>query len=194
MSILRKIHSATDEAILIAGFKESGDLNILAELYNHYMELVYAVSLKYLKDSEASKDVVMEVFEELIDKLKKHDVANFKSWLYTLVKNHCLMKLRTLSRHKSVILDENGMHLQEELHQEDINEKEWQLQQMSDCIKKLAADQKITVELFYLQQKCYKEITEITGLDWNKVRSLIQNGRRNLKICMDKSILSASAK
>ena len=158
------------------------------------MELVYAVSLKYLKDSEASKDVVMEVFEELIDKLRKHDVANFKSWLYTLVKNHCLMKLRALSRHKSVILNENGMQLQEELHQEDVNEKEWQLQQMSDCIQKLTDEQKITVELFYLQQKCYKEITEITGLDWNKVRSLIQNGRRNLKICMDKSILSASAK
>ena len=194
MSVLRKIQPATEEAVLVARFKESGDLNILAELYKRYMELVYAVSLKYLKDSEASKDVVMEVFEELIGKLRKHDVANFKSWLYTLVKNHCLMKLRTLSRHKSVILDENGMQLQEELHQDDVNEKEWQLQQMSDCIQKLTAEQKITVELFYLQQKCYKEITEITGLDWNKVRSLIQNGRRNLKICMDKSILSASAK
>ena len=194
MSVLHKIQSPIEEAVLIAGFKESGDLNMLAELYRCYMELVYAVSLKYIKDSEASKDVVMEVFEELIDKLKKHDVANFKSWLYTLVKNHCLMKLRTAARHKSVILDENGMQLQEELHQEDVNEKEWQLQQMSDCIQKLTAEQKITVELFYLQQKCYKEITELTGFGWNKVRSLIQNGRRNLKICMDKSILSASSK
>ena len=194
MNDLQKIQSATEEVVLIAGFKESGDLNILAELYKRYMELVYAVSLKYLKDSEASKDVVMEVFEELIHKLKKHDVVNFKSWLYTLVKNHCLMKLRILSRHKSVILDENGMQLQEELHQDDVNEKEWQLQRMSDCIQKLAAEQKLTVELFYLQQKCYREISTITGLDWNKVRSLIQNGRRNLKICMDKSILSVSSK
>lgn len=169
-------------------------MNVLGELYQRYMELVFAVSLKYLKDSEASKDVVMDVFEELIEKLKKHEVSNFKSWLYTVVKNHCLMKLRAKSRHKSVILDENGMQLKEELHQEDVNEQEWQLQQMSDCIQKLAAEQKITIELFYLQQKCYKEITEITGLDWNKVRSLIQNGRRNLKICMDKLILSASAK
>ena len=72
--------------------------------------------------------------------------------------------------------------------------KEWQLQQMSDCIGKLAAEQKITIELFYLQQKCYNEIVQITGLEWNKVRSLIQNGRRNLKICMDKTVLSASVK
>ena len=192
MSDLRNISSVTDDESLISRYKESGDLEVLTTLYQRYMELAYAVSLKYLKDSEASKDAVMEVFEELIEKLKKHEVANFRSWLYTVVKNHCLMKLRVSSRNKSVILDENGMQFREELHQEDINEKEWQLQQMSDCIGKLADEQKIMIELFYLHQKCYKEITEITGLDWNRVRSLIQNGRRNLKICMDKTVLAAS--
>lgn len=165
----------------------------LADLYQRYMDLTYAVALKYLKDSEASKDAVMEVFEELVDKLKRHEVTNFKSWLYTLVKNHCLMKLRSASRNKSVNIDEDSVQLSEYVHQE-VDEKEWQLQQMSNCIDKLASEQKLTIELFYLQEKCYKDITEITGLDWNKVRSLIQNGRRNLKICMDKTALSASAK
>jgi RNA polymerase sigma-70 factor (ECF subfamily) len=109
LSDLRKISSVTDDDSLISRYKESGDLEVLATLYQRYMELAYAVSLKYLKDSEASKDAVMEVFEELIEKLKKHEVANFRSWLYTVVKNHCLMKLRASSRNKSVILDENGM-------------------------------------------------------------------------------------
>ena len=194
MSVLRKISSQQTDADLITTYKGSGDLNVLAELYRRYMDMAYAVSLKYLKDGEASKDAVMEVFEELVEKLRKHEVENFKSWLYTLVKHHCLMKLRTLSRNKSVILEESGMQFSDELHQEDVNEKEWQLQQMSDCIGKLAAEQKITIELFYLQQKCYNEIVQITGLEWNKVRSLIQNGRRNLKICMDKTVLSASVK
>ena len=194
MSVLRKISSQQTDADLTTSYKETGDLNVLAELYRRYMDMAYAVSFKYLKDGEASKDAVMEVFEELVVKLKKHEVENFKSWLYTLVKHHCLMKLRTLSRNKSVILEESGMQFSDELHQEDVNEKEWQLQQMSDCIGKLAAEQKITIELFYLQQKCYNEIVQITGLEWNKVRSLIQNGRRNLKICMDKTVLSASVK
>ena len=194
MSVLRKISSQQTDADLITTYKGSGDLNVLAELYRRYMDMAYAVSLKYLKDGEASKDAVMEVFEELVEKLRKHEVENFKSWLYTLVKHHCLMKLRTLSRNKSVILDENGMQFSDDLHQEDVNEKEWQVQQMSDCIGKLAAEQKITIELFYLQQKCYNEIVQITGLEWNKVRSLIQNGRRNLKICMDRTVLSASVK
>jgi RNA polymerase sigma factor (sigma-70 family) len=193
LSILRNISSLTDDTVLIERFKSTGDLNLLADLYQRYMDLAYAVALKYLKDAEASKDVVMEVFEELVEKLKRHEVTNFRSWLYTLVKNHCLMKLRSASQNKSVNLDENVVQLKEDLHQE-VDEKEWQLQQMSDCIGKLATEQKLIIELFYLQEKCYKEITQITGLDWNKVRSLIQNGRRNLKICMDKSILSASAK
>ena len=193
MTILRNISSDADDAVLIERFKSTGNLNHLAELYQRYMDLAYAVSLKYLKDAEAAKDAVMEVFEELSEKLKRHDVTNFKSWLYTLVKNHCLMKLRSAARNKSVNLDENNVQLHDNLHQ-DGDEKEWQLQQMAECIGKLAAEQKLTIELFYLQEKCYKEITQITGLEWNKVRSLIQNGRRNLKICMDKFTLSASAR
>jgi len=184
-------NSATDSE-LVSLYKKTNDLKVLGQLYQRYMDLVYGVCLKYLHESERAKDAVMHIFEELIVKLKKHEVANFRSWLYTVVKNHCLMKLRVSSRNKSVILDENGMQFREELHQEDINEKEWQLQQMSDCIGKLADEQKKMIELFYLHQKCYKEITEITGLDWNRVRSLIQNGRRNLKICMDKTVLAAS--
>lgn len=180
--------------MLVDQFRASGDLQVLADLYQRYMDLCYAVCIKYLKDSDNAKDAVMEVFEELGEKLKKHEVNNFKSWLYTVVKNHCLMQLRSQSRTKSVNLDESVVQLNNEMHQDDINEKEWQLQQMNKCIDTLAAEQKKVIELFYLEEKCYNEITGITGHDWNKVRSLIQNGRRNLRICMDKTILSASEK
>lgn len=181
-----------NDQLLISRFKATGDLQVLATLYGRYMDLCYAVSIKYLKDADSAKDVVMEIFEELVDKLKKHEVTNFKSWLHTVVKNHCLMKLRADARNKPVNLDENVVQLNEEMHHDEIKEKEWQLQEMGKCIEGLVHDQKKAIELFYLQEKCYNEITELTGLDWNKVRSLIQNGRRNLKICMDKSVLSES--
>ena len=167
---------------------------MLAQLYQPYMDLCYAVAIRYLKDSDSAKDAVMELFEELAEKLKKHEVSNFRSWLYTVIKNHCLMKLRSQARKKSVNLDDNVVYLKEVMHQDDVNEKEWQLQQMTNCIETLVADQKRAIDLFYLQEKCYNEIADITGLDWNKVRSLIQNGRRNLKICMDKAVLAASEK
>lgn len=85
---------------------------------------------------------------------------------------------------KSVALDETRVQFEAEMHQ-DNDEKEWQFEQLSKCMETLSAEQKTSIELFYLQERSYKEIGELTGLDWNRVRSLIQNGRRNLKICMD---------
>ncbi len=194
MALIHNITTNTGDDELVARYKATGDLRVLADLYQRYMDLCFAVSIKYLKDSDSAKDAVMDVFEELGDKLKKHDVTNFRSWLHTVVKNHCLMKLRKDNRNKTVNLDADFMQSVAEEHQDGVNEKEWQLQQMTKCIDTLISDQKKAVELFYLEQKCYNEITEATGLDWNKVRSLIQNGRRNLKICMEKAVLSASEK
>lgn len=194
MALIHKITTNASDDELIERYKTSGELTLLSDLYQRYMDLCFAVSFKYLKDSDSAKDAVMDVFEELSEKLKKHEVANFKSWLHTVVKNHCLMKLRKENRNKTVNLDAEFMQSAADEHHDGVNEKEWQLQQMTKCIDTLVTDQKRAVELFYLDQKCYKEIADATGLEWNKVRSLIQNGRRNLKICMDKAVLSASEK
>ena len=176
--------SATDQE-LVALYKHSGSLEVLAELYQRYMELLYAVCLKYLKEPELSKDAVMAVFEKLILKLQKHEVDNFKGWLYTLTKNYCLMQLRSSKHLQTKEFDTERMHLTEDVHLNGIMEKESQLNGLEKCMETLSADQRTTIELFYLQGKCYKEISEATGLDWSKVRSLIQNGRRNLRICME---------
>jgi RNA polymerase sigma factor (sigma-70 family) len=183
-----KNSSATDPE-LVQLYKQDGDVRVLAELYQRYMELIYAVCLKYLKDPEAAKDAVMAVFEELVSKLLKHEVVQFKGWLYTVAKNFCLMQLRS-QKQMHIVHDPDIMQLTENLHLNGAFEKEDQLNQLSKCIESLSPDQKQTVQLFYLQEKCYKEIAVITDSDWNKVRSLIQNARRNLKNCMEKNIIS----
>jgi RNA polymerase sigma factor (sigma-70 family) len=174
---------------LVALYKQSGNLQILAELYQRYMELIYGVCLKYFKEPETAKDAVMAVFEELVLKLQKYEVDNFKSWLYTLSKNHCLMQLRSAKHLPTKEFDAALMQSGEDVHLNGVFEKEENLERLAECMKALASEQKTSVELFYLQNKCYKEIAEITGLDLNKVRSLIQNGRRNLKICMEKKLI-----
>lgn len=176
---------------LIALYKQSGELEILGTLYQPYMDLVYGVCLKYLRDSETAKDAVMAIFEELVSKLKKHEVDNFKGWLHTVAKNHCLMQLRSSKNLKTNEFDPDHMQLSENVHLNGIMEKEEHFVQLNECLKTLSSEQKTIVELFYLQHKCYKEIELITGIDWNKVRSHIQNGRRNLKICMEQKINSA---
>lgn len=162
-------------------------MHVLAQLYQRYMELVYGVCLKYFKEQEASRDAVMAIFEELVVKLKKHEVDNFKGWLHTVTKNYCLMQLRTPRNFKTKELNTDVMQSGEMLHLEDgIMEKEVTFNRLQHCLDTLSAEQKQSVELFYLQNKCYNEIADITGYDWNKVRSFIQNGRRNLKLCMEK--------
>lgn len=187
MSFLRNITSthSTDQE-LVSQYKQSGDISILGELYQRYMDLVYAVCLKYLKEPAEAQDAVMGIFEELVIKLRKHDVNYFKGWLYTLAKNHCLMALRSKKQMPTSQMPE-FMQLAENPHLENVFEKELNLNRLLKCIETLSPDQKHTVQLFYLEEKSYKEIAGITRTEWNKVRSLVQNARRNLKICMDKN-------
>ena len=176
-----------DDASLISRYKSTGSLEVLGTLYNKYMHLVFGVCLNYLKDEEQSKDAVMQIFEELILKLKVHEVQNFKSWLHVLARNHCLMAIRKNSRHETVSMEDTFVENTEFVHLDVDDTKETKLSIMEKCMETLPEEQRISVDLFYLQEKCYKEVADITGYDMLKVKSYIQNGKRNLKICIEKN-------
>ncbi|MCF3108515.1 sigma-70 family RNA polymerase sigma factor [Niabella sp. CC-SYL272] len=181
------VAAATSDAELLDQFKLKGDQEALAHLYLRYSDLIYGVCLKYLEDAEDAKDAVMNIYEELGNKLLKHEVQNFKSWLYVLAKNHCLMILRAARKNITVNLDTQLVQSGDFSHLDDIIEKEEAFKKLEKCMKALPSEQEKTIRLFYYDNKCYNEIAETTGMEWNKVRSLIQNGRRNLKNCMDKN-------
>jgi RNA polymerase sigma factor (sigma-70 family) len=193
LSFLKNISSSFSDQELISQYKESGDMKVLGELYQRYMDLVYGVSLKYMKEPEDAKDCVLNIFEELVGKLKKHEVENFRGWLHQVAKNHCLMRLRSEKGKTAVNLDPALMQSEENLHLNGALEKEEHFRQLEFCLGQLTPEQRRGIELFYLEGKCYNEIVEITGMDWNKVRSFIQNGRRNLKLCMDKQVEEANS-
>lgn len=183
---IKPFAALTDEELLNA-FKENADQEMLAQLYVRYTDLVYGVCVKYLKDAEAAKDAVMNIYQELLTKLQTNEVANFKSWLYVVAKNHCLMQLRKEKKMVTVEFTPAVMQSENFEHLDDVLEKEQELKKLEFCIEHLPEEQKQSIQLFYLDNKCYNEIAKKTGLEWNKVRSLIQNGRRNLKICMEKN-------
>jgi RNA polymerase sigma factor (sigma-70 family) len=187
VSFLKNIsHSSLTDKELVALYKESGDMAVLGELYQRYMELVYGVCLKYFKEPETAKDSVMQIFEELVSKLKRHEVDNFKGWLHQVSKNHCLMQLRTPKNLKTVEFKTEFVQSEENVHLNGVLEKEENFKKLELCLGTLTDEQRIAIKLFYLDGKCYNEIVEMTKNDWNQVRSLIQNGRRNLKNCMEK--------
>jgi RNA polymerase sigma factor (sigma-70 family) len=178
--------SLTDEELLDV-FKKNADQEILAQLYLRYTDLVYGVCVKYLKDAESAKDAVMNIYQKLLTKLQTHEVENFKSWLYVVTRNHCLMQLRKEKKMVTVEFTPAVMQSEDFTHLDNVLEKENELKKLEFCIENLPEEQKQSIRLFYQENKCYNEIVAQTGYEWNKVRSLIQNGRRNLKICMEKN-------
>lgn len=175
-----------DDDGLIENYRNGGDLAVLGTVFERYMPMIYGVCLKYLKDEEGAKDAVMGIFEELIIKVKQHEVKQFRSWVYVLSRNYCLMQLRAGKKMKEISLDE-VMESTPFLHPEENNNKEEALNALERCMKRLSEGQRQSVQLFYLEEKCYKEVAEITGYTMNDVKSYIQNGKRNLKICLEKN-------
>lgn len=182
-------HHLADQELVVR-YKQMADQRLLAILYQRYTDLVFGVCLKYLKDPDAAADAGLDIYEELVHKVLKHEIENFKGWLHTLSRNHCLMKLRRYKNKHTVSLQDHLMQIEENVHLEDIMKKEAHLDRLHGCIERLNPDQKKVVELFYLEDKCYNDIVALTGLEWNTVRSHIQNGRRNLKICIEQNEIS----
>lgn len=180
-------NTAIRELELLAEYRSTGDLELLGKLYEQYMPLVFGLCLKYFRDEEQSKDAVMQIFEELVKKLRVHEVTNFKAWLYTLSRNHCLMLLRSSSKHEIISIDENFMENEAFVHLNLEDDTEEKLSVMAKCIEELPSEQKVSINLFYMEQKCYKEVADQTGFELGKVKSYIQNGKRNLKICIEKN-------
>ena len=147
--------------------------------------MVYGVCLKYLQNEEDSKDAVMDIFEKLSDKLRSHEISYPKSWLYTVTRNHCYEILRKNTRFEEKEINARLMYSEEVFRPFEDEEKEQQLSRLEDCIRKLEPMQQHSIRLFYLEKKTYKEVCEIMSIKWDRARSLIQNGRRNLKICME---------
>lgn len=186
--IQHKGHSETKtDQELVGLYRQHGSTEVLGALYSRYMTLVYGVCYNYLKDEEQSKDAVMQIFEELVKKLRIHEVQNFKSWLHVLTRNHCLMVLRAQSKLNTVSLDDSFMENGDFLHLNIEDVMESKLTVLEKCMAELSEEQRNCVDLFYLKEQCYKDIADGTGYELSKVKSYIQNGKRNLKLCIEKN-------
>lgn len=185
MFLRSKAGTESDEQ-LITAFRQTGNTDLLGTLFSRYTSMIFAVCLKYLKDRDDAKDTTMQLFEKLGDKLKNHDIANFRSWLYVTARNECLMQIRSKKGKFNKEIDAGIVENELILHQEEEPSLEHDLGRLARCIETLSGEQKKCVSLFYLEEKCYKDIAVETGFELNKVKSYIQNGKRNLKLCMDK--------
>jgi RNA polymerase sigma factor (sigma-70 family) len=171
----------------VAAYRATGDLAILGELYEQH---------NYLRDEEEAKDAVMNLFEQLVADLRKHDVQQFGPWLHSVARNYCLMQLRKNQAHpkSDLVTNASGELMDGSLRstlpdEADPPDQEEDLTLMETCLKTLPAEQQTCLTLFYLERKTYTEVADLSGFDMKQVKSYLQNGRRNLKICMRKESL-----
>lgn len=175
----------TDDAGLLDLVRKD-DKRAHGELFERYSFLVMGLCLKYLKDKMAAEDMMMKVFESLPEKIQKSEINNFKSWLYSVAKNECLMLLRKKNPQTK---DSETALLYEADDSEDTLKiallKEQKLVRLEEAIKTLKDEHKICLTHFYIEHKSYEEVVTLTGYDLNKVKSYIQNGKRNLKLILE---------
>ncbi|MDU1905935.1 MAG: sigma-70 family RNA polymerase sigma factor [Dysgonomonas sp.] len=174
----------TDEELL-EQYRSTGDSELFGELYNRYIPLIYGVCLKYLQDEDKSQDAVMEIFEYLLPKVTAYDIKVFKTWLYSVVKNHCFHLIKSNKREMSVDFDSNLMESDDilTLLVEDMDDEREDA--LNYCMAKLSEPQKISINKFFYEDMSYADIVETTGYDLKSVKSYIQNGKRNLKNCIE---------
>lgn len=176
---------------LINLYKKKDDQLIIEEFFNRYSHLVFGICYKYLHNTDDSKDAVMEIFVQLKKLLKVNEIHNFKSWLYSVTKNYCLMKLRADSKKPNIPLpddEENEtdfMEFPEFLHHINGSQEDQEIEHLEKLLELLDEGQKVCIKMFFLQNKSYKDINEVTGYTLKEVKSYIQNGKRNLKIKLE---------
>lgn len=182
------LDTITDEE-LVARYRNSHDPVYIGELYLRYTHLVYGTCLKYLKENNDAKDATMQIFELLIRELKRHHITTFRPWLYTVVKNFCLMEFRKAGSakeqvRKTATVFPSQMEISDKNNLDDDVEKETLLQGMERGLMALKEEPRKCLQLFYLENLSYKAIQGATGFTLNEIKSYIQNGKRNLKLYM----------
>lgn len=180
------ISRLTDEELLLQYYR-TGDSEHFGTLYNRYIPLVYGLCLKYLQNADRAEDATMQLFEDLLKKIKNYDIKVFKTWLYSVAKNHCFQILRKKDREVPLNSDMLIMESDPILHLFNEDDNSDRLAALNKCIEKLPDPQRVSILKFFMEELSYAEIVDVTGYQLKSVKSYIQNAKRNLKICIEKS-------
>ncbi len=181
------ISNNTDEELL-EEYKKTGNSEYFGQLYHRYIPLLYGLCLKYLGDKAKSEDAVMQLFEDLLSKVVKYDIQVFRTWLHSVARNHCLQILRQSEKEIFVNFDTSLMESDPILNLLDEGEENDKWNFLQECLKRLPEVQQICISRFFIKQLSYADIVEVTGYQLKSVKSYVQNGKRNLKICMEKKM------
>ena len=172
---------------LLEFYYADGNQDWIGILLQRYTLLLLGVCMKYLKDETEAKDCVQQIFLKVLTEVPKYKIDYFKSWLYMVAKNHSLMRLRDKGAKGVKELTENDV-ADAETDKYEVLQNEITYDLLEEAVDELNEEQKVCINLFYLQKQSYQQITERTGYNMMQVKSYIQNGKRNLKIILERKL------
>lgn len=180
---LRKDKTEQADEALLEKYRQSGDPQWLGLLFERYIEWVYGLCLRYAERPEDAQDAAMGIFEELLDKTRRHEIQYFKSWLYTYARNYCLMRIRKQGRQTEAM---NRFEQDEEAFEENwsFEDPQTDLQRLQYCLEQLSIAQRECIIAFYYENLSYQDISNMRNEQLGQVRSHLQNGKRNLRLCI----------
>ena len=184
MLFFRRNISSYSDSELVRLYKETGKNDYFGELYNRYIPLIYGLCLKYLQEEEEAQDAVMQLFEDLLPKLSRYEIREFRTWIYSVAKNHCFQLLRKENPEIATDFDRQFVESYDLLHL--LDKEETRTAALKHCMEKLPEPQQRCILFFFMEEMSYADIMEQTGYQLKSVKSYIQNGKRNLKSCIEK--------
>jgi len=192
-SVKQQLFADSSDAELLERYQQDSNQQWIGILLERYTLLLLGVCIKYLKDENEAKDCVQQIFLKVLTEVARHKISFFKSWLYMVAKNECLMRLRNRPGRQVKELADNHHALTPEMPHTEALEQEKTLELLEQAIGELNPEQRTTVSLFYLQKKSYQQISEQTGFSLLQVKSYIQNGKRNLRLMLERKLKDRTA-
>ena len=185
MILKRKTSGSNSDEDLLIQYMQTNSSDYFGELYNRYIPLIYGVCLKYLKKSEKAKEVTLELFEILLAEVSTHEIKVFKTWIYNVTANHCLQILKR-EQHIPVDFDASDEQFDYVLYLLEKNVSKEKTEILTPCLEKLPKQQKTSISMFFTEKMSYADIADQTGYLLKTIKSQIQNGKKNLKNCIEK--------
>lgn len=182
-----KVNHTLSDAELLKRYNHDGDARWLGMLLERYTMLLFGVCMKYLKDEHAAQDAVQQIFLKVLTDAGKYKIEYFKAWLYMVAKNHCLMQLRHKEVRYAGEINEETVKADDAGLQQAID-NEVAYEKLEEALAELSPEQGACITLFYLQKHSYQQVADKTGYNLNQVKSYIQNGKRNLRIILEKKL------
>lgn len=162
---------------LVAHYQATERQEALALLMDRYMDSVVGISMRYLKDEEAVRDFVSDMYVKLTKAVLTNEIKHFRSWLHSTVHN----RLKDLKRKAQVRTNYRSQLSLEVEHMEPDLQRQIDLDALKKAIGNLSEKERLVVMAIYFEEMSYQEIMETYGWSFNQVRGTRDRAMKKLK-------------